>query len=239
MPLSDSELASLSEDLGIPEMAIRILDAAMRLFARKGYAATSVREIVQEANVTNPMLYYYFDNKEGVFNKLIEILFGSMNRLVIEVVESPLYPTLRDKVEAIVRVHVNSGNESPMAVKFIYSVLLGPSESRPTVDIDVHRRDPFMAVLGLFSEAIEAGEFVPNDGLDPLFLTAQLFGLINHHLMLSLRRMELLETLGDLGEAEHPELFKLGALFNESSTEKLLQLFFQGAGELVDKKESA
>ena len=41
-----------------------ILQAAVRLFARKGYEATSTREIVEAAGVTKPMIYYYFKNKE-------------------------------------------------------------------------------------------------------------------------------------------------------------------------------
>jgi AcrR family transcriptional regulator len=31
---------------------------------KKGYTATSVRKIVEEAGVSKPSLYYYFGNKE-------------------------------------------------------------------------------------------------------------------------------------------------------------------------------
>ncbi|MBW2208934.1 MAG: helix-turn-helix transcriptional regulator, partial [Deltaproteobacteria bacterium] len=44
-----------------------LLEAATALFAQKGYAGTSVREIVERAGVTKPVLYYYFENKEGLF----------------------------------------------------------------------------------------------------------------------------------------------------------------------------
>ena len=43
------------------------LSAARELFARKGYSGTSVREIVAAADVTKPVLYYYFRNKEGLY----------------------------------------------------------------------------------------------------------------------------------------------------------------------------
>ncbi|MCE1227092.1 MAG: TetR/AcrR family transcriptional regulator, partial [Geobacteraceae bacterium] len=45
----------------------RLLDAALQLFSTKGYAATSVRELVEAAGVTKPVLYYYFKNKEGLY----------------------------------------------------------------------------------------------------------------------------------------------------------------------------
>ena len=45
----------------------RILHAAHDLFIHKGFANTSVREICEQANVTVPVLYYHYDNKEGLF----------------------------------------------------------------------------------------------------------------------------------------------------------------------------
>ena len=50
----------------------RLLNNAARLFARKGYAATTVREIVAEAGVTKPVLYYYFRSKEGIYSELLQ-----------------------------------------------------------------------------------------------------------------------------------------------------------------------
>jgi AcrR family transcriptional regulator len=70
----------------MPENALRILDSAVRLFARKGFAATSVREIVQEADVTNPMLYYYFDSKEGLFSFLIDLMHRELERELTELI---------------------------------------------------------------------------------------------------------------------------------------------------------
>jgi len=38
----------------------RLLETAIGMFAEKGYAGTSVREIVEQAGVSKPVLYYYF-----------------------------------------------------------------------------------------------------------------------------------------------------------------------------------
>ena len=44
---------------------LRLLDAGLKLFANRGYAGTSVQDITEEARVTKPTLYYYFESKEG------------------------------------------------------------------------------------------------------------------------------------------------------------------------------
>jgi AcrR family transcriptional regulator len=49
-----------------------IEDAAARLFARRGYADTTVEDIVAEAGVSKPMLYRHFDSKKELQMKLLE-----------------------------------------------------------------------------------------------------------------------------------------------------------------------
>ena len=46
--------------------AADIARVAARLFASRGFDATSVREIVEGAGVAKPTLYYYFQSKEGL-----------------------------------------------------------------------------------------------------------------------------------------------------------------------------
>ena len=50
----------------------RLLDAGLKLFANRGYAGTPVQEIIDEAGVTKPTLYYYFQNKAGLFQALVD-----------------------------------------------------------------------------------------------------------------------------------------------------------------------
>jgi len=63
----------------------RLLIAAVRLFAEKGYSATSVREIVEAAGVTKPVLYYYFRNKEGVFDAMMQEAITAHHAVLDEV----------------------------------------------------------------------------------------------------------------------------------------------------------
>ena len=50
---------------------MQIINVAEKLFAEKGFAATSVRDIANEADVNVSMISYYFGSKE----KLAEALF--------------------------------------------------------------------------------------------------------------------------------------------------------------------
>ena len=54
-----------------PETRRQILRAALRRFANGGYAATSVQQIVGDAKVSKPALYYYFRDKADLFQTLV------------------------------------------------------------------------------------------------------------------------------------------------------------------------
>jgi len=49
-----------------------VLDAALRLFSRHGYGATSVRQIAEEAGVSVGAVYHHFPDKEAMFRTLID-----------------------------------------------------------------------------------------------------------------------------------------------------------------------
>jgi AcrR family transcriptional regulator len=49
-----------------------ILHAALKRFAYNGYAAATVQQIVDEAKVSKPALYYYFGDKAGLFQALVD-----------------------------------------------------------------------------------------------------------------------------------------------------------------------
>jgi AcrR family transcriptional regulator len=55
----------------VPTAKERILDTAERLFAERGYAATSLRSIITEANVNLASVHYHFHSKEA----LLEAVF--------------------------------------------------------------------------------------------------------------------------------------------------------------------
>ena len=69
-----------------PETRIQILRAALKRFANGGYAATSVQQIVDDAKVSKPALYYHFADKAGLFQALVHEAHDQRYRVLQEAV---------------------------------------------------------------------------------------------------------------------------------------------------------
>ncbi len=65
----------------------RILDAALNIFASKGYHDTRMDEIVEESHTSKGAIYFYFPNKERLFIALVDQFADLLERKVIEAVE--------------------------------------------------------------------------------------------------------------------------------------------------------
>lgn len=61
----------------------RILDAALELFARRGYQATAVPDIAKAAGVATGTIYRYFDTKDALLNVLYQGWKGELNACVL------------------------------------------------------------------------------------------------------------------------------------------------------------
>ena len=61
------------------EVDSRLWNAGVKLFASKGFAATGIREIADEAGLSISALYYYANNKEDL---LLQVMRGAQERLV-------------------------------------------------------------------------------------------------------------------------------------------------------------
>jgi len=64
----------------------QILQASMKVFLRKGYAATTMHEIALEANISSALIYQYFENKEDLFLAFVDN--ASYENLVIDLSDS-------------------------------------------------------------------------------------------------------------------------------------------------------
>lgn len=72
----------------------QILDAAERVFQRRGVSRTSLQEIAQEAQVTRGAIYWHFQNKADVFDAMMQRvtlpLVNTFNRPEPELADLPL-----------------------------------------------------------------------------------------------------------------------------------------------------
>jgi AcrR family transcriptional regulator len=79
--MSASEPASKSEPESEPDTRSRILAIAGRMFAERGYAATSLSDIATELGTSKAALYYHFRSKASIFGALVAEPIEAMRRL--------------------------------------------------------------------------------------------------------------------------------------------------------------
>jgi TetR/AcrR family transcriptional regulator, cholesterol catabolism regulator len=84
----------------------QLLSIARRLFARHGYDATSLRDIAEEARITKAALYYYFPNKDALYERVV---IDSMDALLAEVTAAvERAPTPTAKIRAFLHASADS-----------------------------------------------------------------------------------------------------------------------------------
>lgn len=72
-PLPKSDLTSSARArLPRPVREQQMLDAATEIFGKYGYHGASMDQIAEAVGISKPMLYAYFDSKEGLFSACIE-----------------------------------------------------------------------------------------------------------------------------------------------------------------------
>ena len=82
----------------------KIFETSLRLFAEKGYEATSIEEITANVGVAKGTLYYHFSSKEEIFEFLIEEgvkLLKNSIEIKTEKLENSL-----DKIKAIILIEI-------------------------------------------------------------------------------------------------------------------------------------
>lgn len=71
-----------------------ILNAALELFLRNGYEATSIRMILEHVNGEVGMFYHYFNSKQEVFDKAVEFFFKKSGEKISAIVTNHAAPRL-------------------------------------------------------------------------------------------------------------------------------------------------
>ena len=59
-----------------------ILDAALRLFAEKGYASTSISCIAETANISKGLMYNYFNSKDELLKTIIQTFMNEIGEML-------------------------------------------------------------------------------------------------------------------------------------------------------------
>jgi len=152
----------------------RLLTCATKLFTRKGYTATTVREIVAAAGVTKPVLYYYFRNKEGIYIELTRGAFAKFDALLDasrtqrgSATERLLH--LSDQVFSLFMENIE-------VARLMYSIYYGPPQGAPFFDFDTYHIKFHDAIRRLVKEGIRKEEFHTGNANDMMWA---LLGAVN------------------------------------------------------------
>ena len=91
--------------MGKNKTRAEIIEAAMSLFAKKGYHETTMNDVVKASNTSKGTLYYYFDNKQELFETMINDVISKLYNNFEEIADKDF--SVRDKLKKMIEVHAN------------------------------------------------------------------------------------------------------------------------------------
>jgi len=93
-PRSEKQNAAIKD-----ERREQILSAALRLFAKRGFAATKIGDIVGQAGISHGLAYHYFHSKEEIFYELLKRAMQASSESILVAERMPGRPA--DKIRMI------------------------------------------------------------------------------------------------------------------------------------------
>src|SRR6266542_3054166 len=148
-----------------------ILDAAVRVFARKGYHTCRVGDIAEEAGVAHGLLYHYFDSKE----ELLETIFRSTWTLMLDTIHGveELGEPAREQLRKVAAIVLRSWRDTPDIVR----VLVREVTRSPHLQQEIAETEQaFVALERIIAKGQEDGDFRPD--LNPRFASFVFYGAL-------------------------------------------------------------
>jgi TetR/AcrR family transcriptional regulator len=133
-----------------------LLSSALKLFNQKGYAATTVREIVADAGVTKPVLYYYFGNKEGIFFELLK----DPSRRFEELLDG--FPSeegrASEKLVALCEGVSQLNRDNLEIARLMNAIYYGPPQGAPFINFEAYHVKLLNVIEQIVKEGIRTDE---------------------------------------------------------------------------------
>jgi len=132
---------------------LELLDAALTVFAAKGYSSTTLDEIAEAAGVTKGTIYHYFSTKEELLLRAIEH-YQERAFARLDEVRRASYDSAAERIRAFVLQ--GFGSEDPARRK-VHALLQGIGREAPAVRREWLRSGPFKG-WRLLKKLIEEGQ---------------------------------------------------------------------------------
>lgn len=160
----------------------QILDAARRCFARNGFHATSMQDVISEAGLSVGAVYRYFKSKEelriAVTEATTSALLSELGTVADHTPPLPLTDALVQVFELIEPRLAEPDSVARIAIQAWGEALRDPDLGRYVTEILVGLRRVF---VGIATSAVRAGDLPP--GADPDAVGAVLMALVPGYLL--------------------------------------------------------
>ena len=100
----------------------RLLREGAKLFAKKGYGGTSVREICDAADASSRMIHHYFGSKQGLYDALIDSFKEGSLDVPIRIITSP--PTSAADFATRLELFISETLEAAIANRYVYEMVI-------------------------------------------------------------------------------------------------------------------
>ncbi len=149
----------------------KIFETSMKLFAEKGYDATSIEEITATVGVAKGTLYYHFSSKEEIFNFLIEEGIKLLQNSVD--IKTSKHNNYIDKIKAIVLIQIKIVAKYENIITILLSQFWGTKERNKKCQELVYQY--IGKIEKIVQEGIEKGEIKKGD---TRAIASEIYGLI-------------------------------------------------------------
>jgi TetR/AcrR family transcriptional regulator, fatty acid metabolism regulator protein len=157
---------------GAEEKRRLILDAAVRVFARKGFHTSRVGDIAEEAGVAHGLLYHYFSSKDEVLETIFRENWSALLDR-IHAVESSDEPA-REQLRHVAAILLRTWRHEPDVVRVLVREIARSAEVQERIGELVK---PIGAIRRIVERGKENGEFRAD--LDPALAAVVFYGGID------------------------------------------------------------
>jgi AcrR family transcriptional regulator len=156
MDISTSKLTVLDQIASSDKVRRKIMDAASALYAKKGFAATSIQEISEKAGVSLPVTHHYVKKKSEVMRMIMEDVLNIFRESLIRRVQSIDDP--KEKLTAAIMLYFKVVDQQREKALLIYqkSSSLDRTSKSHVMQLEVEVSDIFGKII---NEGIEQGVF--------------------------------------------------------------------------------
>ena len=173
----------------------KIFETSMKLFAEKGYDATSIEEITATVGVAKGTLYYHFSSKEEIFNFLIEEGIKLLQNSIY--IKTSKYTNYIDKIKEIVLIEIKIVQKYENLITILLSQFYG-KESR-NQKCQMHVYEYIEQIEQIVREGINKGEIKQGE---PKAMASEIYGLICSTLVYKLRNQDTFDVTNIYKEFE-------------------------------------